>query len=502
MINLNYEKIRKYCLIYITLPVIIFLLGWIRPQFSIIATILLLFSAYTIIKQKKTSEKKLELSYKMLFVLCLIALVWCLFAGQGGYYYQSADYDCRNAIFRDLINFKWPVIYKYNDTALVYYIGYWMPAALVGKIAFWVSNSASVAWAVGNFALLIWSSCGVILVFLLLITTVKADTRKKMIATSLLFIFFSGCDALGYLLFKNGFAWHIEWWASIYQFSSITTCLFWVFNQTVISWIIILCLINEKSVKNFAYIGVMALPSGPFPFIGIFVYCICIAAKYGVNAMKHNKIKEFIKNIFTIQNIFSCVVIVPIYLLYYSSNAAMSGSGNNSNGSLTFYWNQIDCNLIDELFRYTMFLILEVGVYAVIIYKTNKKNILFYITIISLMIIPLFRMCNSADFAMRVSIPAITVLGYMVIDYLVNHFNDLKATKQCKKYAYILLLCIYLIGSVTPIVEFARGIHYVTYYNKIDLVCDDIKTFNRYGKFDNFTTLKYCDKPFYEYLAK
>ena len=500
MINLNYEKIRKYCLIYITLPVIIFLLGWIRPQYSILATVMLLFSVYTIFKQKKSPVKNLQLSYKMLVVLCLIALVWCFLAGQGGYYYQSPDYDCRNAIFRDLINFKWPVVYQFNNTALVYYIGYWMPAALIGKFAFLLTNSASVAWAVGNFALLIWSCCGVMLVFLLLITTVKANTRKKMLATSLLFIFFSGCDALGFLLFKNGFAWHIEWWASVYQFSSITTCLFWVFNQTVISWIIILCLINEKSIKNFAYIGVMALPAGPFPFLGIFIYCICIATKHGIIAIKQKEIKEFMKDIFTVQNIFSCLVIVPIYLLYYKSNAAMSG--NDSNGGLSFYWDQINCNLTEELLRYTMFLILEVGVFAVMIYKKNKKNILFYITIISLMIIPLFRMCNSADFAMRVSIPAITVLGVMVIDYLVNNFNDLKATKKCKKYAYILLLSIYLIGSVTPIVEFGRGIHYVIYYKKIDLVCDDIKTFNRNGRFDNFITSKYSEKPFYKYLAK
>ena len=500
MINLNYEKIRKYCLIYITLPVIIFLLGWIRIQYSVIASVLLLFSAYTIFKQKKTSERNVMLSYKMLAVLCLIAIVWCFFAGQGGYYYQSADYGCRNAIFRDLINFKWPVIYKYNNAALVYYIGYWMPAAFVGKIAFWVTNSASVAWAVGNFALLIWSTCGVVLVFLLLISTVKANTRKKMLATCLLFIFFSGCDALGYLLFKNGFAWHIEWWASIYQFSSITTCLFWVFNQTVISWIIILCVINEKSIKNFAYIGIMALPCGPFPFLGIFIYCICIATKHGINAIKQKQIKEFVKDIFTVQNIIPCLVIVPIYLIYYASNAAMNG--DNSSGGLCFYWNQINCNPKEELFRYIMFMFLEVAVYAVMIYKKNKNNILFYITIISLMIIPLFRMCNSADFAMRVSIPAITVLGCMVIDYLVNNFNDLKTTQKCKKYAYILLLSIYLIGSVTPIIEFGRGINNVIYYKKIDLVCDDIKTFNRYGKFDNFITLKYSEKPFYKYLAK
>lgn len=499
---LNYQKLRKYCLIYMTLPVIIFLLGWIKPQYSIVASVLLMFSAYRIMKQKITSEKNLKVSIKIIMVLCLIALVWCFFAGQGGYYYQSDDYGCRNAIFRDMINFKWPVIYDYNDSALVYYIGYWLPAAFIGKIALFITNSTSVAWAVGNFALLIWSFCGVVLVFLLLITSVNANTRKKMIATSLLFIFFSGCDILGYLLFHNQLAWHIEWWANLYQFSSITTCLFWVFNQTTISWIIILCLINEKNVKNFAYIGVMCLPSGPFPFLGIFIYCICIAIKYGITAIKQNKLKGFIKDIFTFQNILSCLIIVPIYLLYYQSNAAMNGKGSYTNGGLDFYWNQMNCDLSVELFRYTMFLLLEVGVYAILIYKKNKKNILFYITIVSLMIIPLFRMCGSADFAMRVSIPAITVLGYMVIDYLINNYKDLISTKKSCKYAYILLLSIYIIGSATPIIEFSRGIANVMYYEKINLVCDDIITFNQKGKFDNFTTSNYSEKPFYKYLAK
>lgn len=49
--------------------------------------------------------------------------------GIGGHYYQSPDWDWRNAIFHDLIYKKWPVIYSEYDKALVYYIGYWLPSA-------------------------------------------------------------------------------------------------------------------------------------------------------------------------------------------------------------------------------------------------------------------------------------------------------------------------------------------------------------------------------------
>lgn len=500
MINLSYEKLRRFCLIYITLPVIIFLLGWIKPQISIIASALLLVSMYMILKQKSSSEQSIKVPFKILAILCMIVLIWCFLSGQGGYYYQSPDYNCRNAIFRDLINFKWPVIYKYNDTALVYYIGYWMPAALVGKIALWFSNSGLIAWKIGNFAMFLWTFCGIMLVFFLLIVTVNANTRKKMVASSLLFIFFSGCDILGCLLLNREIAWHIEWWANYYQYSSITTCLFWVFNQTVITWIIILCIINEKNIKNFAYIGVMALPSGPFPFLGIFIYCIGIGVKFGIRAINQKEIKTFIKDLFSLQNVLSCLVIVPIYLLYYQSNSAMNSDGNN--GGFCFFWDNIKCIWPYDLYRYFIFLLVEVGLYSALIYKKNKHNLLYYITVVSLMIIALFRMCNTADFAMRVSIPAITVLACMVIDYLINHYKDLISIKKGQKYAYILLLTIFLLGSVTPIIEFGRGINNVIVYRKIDVVCDDIITFNRNGKFNNFTTHNYSEKPFYKYLAK
>ena len=72
-----------------------------------------------------------------------------------------------------------------------------------------------------------------------LLVYLRADTGKKQGIGLLFLIFFSGMDILG-ALYSSRLpdllaydAMHLEWWTNDFQFSSLTTCLFWVFNQTV-----------------------------------------------------------------------------------------------------------------------------------------------------------------------------------------------------------------------------------------------------------------------------
>ena len=51
----------------------------------------------------------------------------------------------------------------------------------------------------------------------------------------------------------------------------MTTCLFGVFNQTVVPWLMTLCVLNEKSVENYALLGLLALPFDYLPFVGLAV---------------------------------------------------------------------------------------------------------------------------------------------------------------------------------------------------------------------------------------
>lgn len=68
---------------------------------------------------------------------------------------------------------------------------------------------------------------------LLLLAVVQVQALCKVCLSLVVFLLFSGMDVL--MARYNPEAWRhqIEWWAQCYQFSSNTTCLFWVYNQAV-----------------------------------------------------------------------------------------------------------------------------------------------------------------------------------------------------------------------------------------------------------------------------
>ncbi len=74
-------------------------------------------------KGKDQAVEEYSISKKTLFWFAAVAIVWSFLGGQGKLYYQSSDWQIRNAIYRDLIYRLWPVTYSDFDKALVYYIG-------------------------------------------------------------------------------------------------------------------------------------------------------------------------------------------------------------------------------------------------------------------------------------------------------------------------------------------------------------------------------------------
>ena len=251
IINISY--------IYCIIPILCFTCFYMQSLIGYCATaivVALIICSLWNRKKEQNTEESLTISWRLLVVLFLIALLWAAFGGQGNHYYQSHDWNWRNAIFRDLIYQDWPVIYEKYNKALVYYIGFWLPAASVVKIIakiFPAILTTSAAFTLGNQLLWIWTTIGVFLVELLLITYIKPKTVKKMLCVPVLLIGFSGLDILG-VLYKiivedRKFAnLHLEWWMDgKMQFSSLTTCLFWVFNQCVIPWIVILCRSEEHT---------------------------------------------------------------------------------------------------------------------------------------------------------------------------------------------------------------------------------------------------------------
>jgi hypothetical protein len=232
--------------LYLLLPFILFCLGWLRLVIALPITALMVWILWKLWMQKFPDFEENNGEYPEILRSILPAIVltglWVFLSGVGGYAFQNWDHHWRNAVFRDLISYDWPVVYAAPDRGpikmLIYYVGHWLLPALVGKL---------LGWQAANAFLFLWTWLGVLLVVLHLSFKLKTSSLK----TLLLLAFFSGMDALGTIFLAKEYPtlWpplqHLEIWAGDLQYSSFTTQLFWVFNQSVPAWLCIVFIFDD-----------------------------------------------------------------------------------------------------------------------------------------------------------------------------------------------------------------------------------------------------------------
>ncbi|HAX68221.1 MAG TPA: hypothetical protein DCY14_01310, partial [Anaerolineae bacterium] len=191
-------QMKRLSYIYLILPFILFLFGWVRLTIAIPLALILLFTLWQLLKQPSTTHYSpftIHWSPSTVYWL-LLTTFWLLLSGIGGYAFQNWDHNWRNVVLRDLMNFDWPVYYAQPESGpvkmLVYYVGFWLPSALIAKFT---------NWQVANFALFIWSLLGLLLVTHYLANFFKTSNLKA----ALLLILFSGLDILGTLFFLQDY---------------------------------------------------------------------------------------------------------------------------------------------------------------------------------------------------------------------------------------------------------------------------------------------------------
>ena len=199
--------VHRVALVYLALPTLCFLLLWIRPAVGIITALSLVFAVFLSFHKKRRDGTEVEclmqscetirLSPFVFFVFMVALLLWCVLAGQGGVVPQSSDWHWRNALFRDLITHRWPIIYWEWDKALVFYCGHWLPAACATKLIVALGMDMERAWHVGNIFLLVWTYSGVLIVFLQMLLLLNALRAWKMFCVLALLMFGDGLDVLG-----------------------------------------------------------------------------------------------------------------------------------------------------------------------------------------------------------------------------------------------------------------------------------------------------------------
>lgn len=487
------------CIFYILFPVIIFFIGFLKLLIALPICVLTLYcwarfdksfrylnstdfqisgeySKISGIKNGRISSNvflffRFDNPGAYWLITLALSLLWVFFSGVGGYSFQNEDHLIRNAVFNDLINFHWPVIYDLSKmdsqvtavigtdkVALVYYLTYWMPAAVIGKV---------LGFEVARFSLFLWTVFGIMLVVFL----ITRYLGKRSYLAWFMLMGFSGLDVISGLLsgvIKVDFITHIERWAGIFEYTSNTSQLYWVFNQALPVWLIMMLLLNCRNGRNAAFLGSMTFCYSPFATIGIIPYVAYFMMKKdeGENTIidtdrdKRSVLSQIreafwtalarLKQNLTLQNILMPGILLLVYAPFYTSNKE-----NLAIRGWVFNLVPMERHLI--LMNYLLFVILEVGVFFVLVFKDMKRASkgLLVITILELSLIPFYKMSTTNDFVMRASIPALFLLMIMMFLQLLSR----------KGPSRLLVIIVLTIGLYTPITEINRSVWYTIIKN-------------------------------------
>lgn len=426
------KHLHRITVLYLTIPFIIFCMGWLRLSVAIPAAAIILWALWQLLKQPPADHSTHHAS-RITFYVLLITALWTLLSGVGGYAFQNWDHHWRNAVFHDLISFDWPVFYSQPESGpvkmLVYYIGYWLPSAGIGKL---------LGWQAANFALFLWTWLGVVLVTLHFASVLKTSPIKAI----LLLIFFSGLDILGTLFFAREYPTlfppitHLEIWSGNLQYSSFTTQLFWVFNQAVPAWLCILLILEsdgsspvEKHAPAFQKVFIWSLCFffAPLASIGLLPYLL-------IGLIKQTDFKSPFKN-FHWDILLAAVIIFLLSFLFFSANTAAQQRGFQSL----------------DLKDFLAFFLLEGGILWLLLAPIKWRDPNWMVTGVLLAVIPFIQLGSGRDFVMRVSVAPLFFLMLMTGEIIFQK----SAPRLIRVTCYVLLL----IGSLTSLYEINRSVY-------------------------------------------
>ncbi len=421
--------------VYLALPNLFYLGGWIVAPLGIPAAVILTLSLGVLLARVSPLTRRMRLG--MAAITVGIAAVWATLGGVGHFVYANLDWTVRDAVLLDLVRNPWPVVYDSASgqpaSMLRAPIGFYLPAAAVGKVL-------GIRFA--ELTLLLWTVLGVFLTFMLM----QRDRPRvlQLLVRLAVFILFSGMDIVGTIAHYNPYAIgeHLEWWAFIFQYSSHTTQLFWVPNHALPGWIAIAWLLGYqgKRLPIAPAILMVALTPlwSPLTAIGLApIFGVAIVADLMRDRSRH-WFAAVLDLHFVGPVLICCVLIYPYLLL---------GSGTVGSGfSYKVPW-------VGEDFapRYLEFVIFEFVLFAALLLWRYRLEPLLVCSIVLLLILPTYRIGGVNDLAMRASIPALALLAIRLGDWL---STPIERTRDAD--VRIIVAGLLVIGAVTPFMEIAR----------------------------------------------
>ncbi|MEI6078913.1 MAG: hypothetical protein WCS94_25295 [Verrucomicrobiota bacterium] len=431
-------------LVFLALPLVIFFYGWLKPIYALLAVAPILFCGWRLLREWPVECGSFQLREIGLVTAASFALT--AFVGIGAFGFQDDDWIKHNAVLFDCVNLPWPVYLSDGSTswALVYYLAYYLPAAVVGKIG---------GYAAAQVALWAWSGGGVTLSCLWFARLTRLPAGVVFFA----FFAFSGLDFFANLLVQiiglTGNHGAINYfpsqsWSKIWQFPSHYWMLQWSPGQALVAWLSAGLFLSSPHRLRLLCLGLLVTCAGfwsPFAGIGLFLLAILFMWRE--------------RSSFSVRQFPSMLgLIFPLALMAAFYLAKVSPAVATRFGTIPVGWFfrfHYAPGPLQAVLVLPLFIVLEFGILlwflrARFLQGSSERNLANASGLALLFLLPV-TVGHESDLAMRASAVPLFCLAVL----LARMFFSTGLTPQLRRWLWVVVL----IGNLTPLVEAARQGH-------------------------------------------
>ncbi len=362
-------------------------------------------------------------SVRLFATAAIFATLLLLLGGEGRLFYANTDWQVRNSVLHDLIEYPWPFVYAVRDAPdlLRAPLGMYLAPALAGKGL----GADAADWA------LLAQNVLFLTILIALVATLFRETRSRWIALAI-FWGFSGMDVVGALLAGRSLLGHLEWWNTA-QFSSEVTLAFWVPQHALAGWTgaVLFLLWREKRLPLAALLTPLPLLAhwSPLGLLGAMPF----AALAGIETLLRRRLRLADVVLPGAAALFA----VPGLLYLASGSGAVGGQANGL-----------------PLNQYIALEALEAVpiLLAVAFLRPRFGTGTLALVAALLIVVPFGQIGHHQDFSMRVSITALAILALIAADVLQRWSSAPRPLWRG------VLVGVLAVGLVTPLSEIRRAI--------------------------------------------
>ena len=443
---------HRLAILYLMLPVCIWLAGWFEWWLGLPAVALLGAGLWPALAGSWRGSRPRS----AVFACALLALGWVMLTAAGGVFDgENGDWPKHRATLLDLGRQPWPVflpdvlsdhlLSESNPVARPlqrYYLGWYMVPGLAAR----VGGPAALNWAVP-----LWTWLGVALVLLLFVRRFRSPSALLTGAT--IFVFFSGMDFLrgNWACFFDETigCYHIEWdrlWSTVTVLSSHMTGLMWVPQHFIPAGLYTLLLLHLRRRPRFLAVSGVILATAPFWSAFVAIGLLPLVAVL----LWENGPRPFLRW----PNLCLAGPLAALLALYLMS------------GSLDFpadwMWERYNAVLL--ALKIPLVYLTEFGALALLLLVLRpelRREPFFVAGVATLLLLPWVFFGENNDLLMRGGMPALLVLCYYCADVIARDGREIAcAGPNFRRFALAGVIMVLCVGVLTPSVELARAIRY------------------------------------------